>query len=479
MALCMISECLLLTRESTLRRPETSRGRGEVTKSLTTQLNFKLSGMMFLQYAIWGAWLPLLYPYLKNHMNFSDGDIGNMFAVGAVGAILAPFIAGQVADRFFRTERFLGLSHLLGALVVWRLASIEPGEGAVNSFLVYSLIYSLIYSPTLSLTNSLCFHHIPDRDRDFGKVRVWGTVGWIFAGILIGQHLLINYAGGDAENALSPEVYAGYADAFRLSALIGAAMGLYCFLLPKTSPQSKAEDNAALAAFDEVKRQPLLTLFLLAVPISCIHQFYFVHTAGFLGKVQEKLNAEEFASSINTIFGIGGGGLMTVGQISEILVLALIPFLAAKLSRKNLLLIGLIAYALRMAIFAYAPALLGAGAMPVIILGVALHGLCFGCFIFVAFMIVDEECRSDIRASAQSLFNLVIVGIGTIVGSKIATGVSNWANGDGVVAGEEWHAPFSRLFGVPMWASLVCILILLAMYHSGSRSNKTTELDTK
>ena len=98
-----------------------------MTKSLTKQLNFKLSGMMFLQYAIWGAWLPLLYPYLKNHMKFSDGDIGNMFAVGAVGAILAPFIAGQVADRFFRTERFLGLSQLLGAFVVWKLASIEPG----------------------------------------------------------------------------------------------------------------------------------------------------------------------------------------------------------------------------------------------------------------------------------------------------------------------------------------------------------------
>lgn len=256
-------------------------------------------------------------------------------------------------------------------------------------------------------------------------------------------------------------------------------MGLYCFLLPETSPQPKAEDNAALAAIGEVKRQPLLTLFLLAVPISCIHQFYFVHTAGFLGEVQKQFNAGDFASSINMIFGIGGGGLMTVGQISEIVVLALIPFLAVKLSRKQLLLIGLIAYALRMAIFAYAPGLLGDGAMPVVILGVALHGLCFGCFIFVAFMIVDEECRSDIRASAQSLFNLVIVGIGTIVGSKIATGVSDWANGTGVVSGEEWHAPFSRLFGVPMWASLVCILILLVMYPAGSRSGTASDQEAQ
>ena len=159
-----------------------------MTQPLDKVLNFKLSAMMFLQYAIWGAWLPLLYPYLKNHMKFADGDIGNMFAVGAIGAILAPFIAGQIADRFFRTERFLALSHLAGAAVVWQLASIEPGEGAVNQFLIFSLIYSLIYSPTLSLTNSLSFHHLPDRDRDFGRVRVWGTVGWIAVGIFFGQY---------------------------------------------------------------------------------------------------------------------------------------------------------------------------------------------------------------------------------------------------------------------------------------------------
>ncbi|MCA9307682.1 MAG: MFS transporter, partial [Phycisphaerales bacterium] len=128
---------------------------------MSAGLNVRLSLMMFLQYAIWGAWLPIFWPYLAGHRGFDAGQIGNLFAIGAVGAIVAPFIAGQIADRWFSTERFLALSHLLGAALVWQLAQIETYEG----FCVFTLLYSLIYSPTLSLTNSLAFHHLPDRDR--------------------------------------------------------------------------------------------------------------------------------------------------------------------------------------------------------------------------------------------------------------------------------------------------------------------------
>jgi len=139
----------------------------------------RLSVMMFLQYAIWGAWLPLLWSFLSNVREMSAEQIGHMFAVGAIGAIISPFVAGQIADRYFNTEKFLGISHILGGLLVWQLASIDSYSG----FLIFSLLYSVIYSPTLSLTNSLAFHHLEDRDRDFGKVRIWGTVGWIAVGI--------------------------------------------------------------------------------------------------------------------------------------------------------------------------------------------------------------------------------------------------------------------------------------------------------
>lgn len=547
--------------------------------TLSTSLNAKLSGMMFLQYAIWGAWLPLLWPYLAGHVGMQGDQIANIFAVGAIGAIVAPFIAGQIADRYFNTEKFLGLSHILGAVLVFQLASITSYTG----FLVFSLVYSLVYSPTLSLTNSLAFHHLPDRDRDFGRVRVWGTVGWIAVGIGIGQWLLSSHtisddeardqvfatqfaddearsknlnwievapkegaskqgrlisdagpvvieipAAGEGEEpeqltfeaevvksttplwqmlapadeegtrdaaalakvesalrametegsdgdavkatlladdfafsaaAHNAPIAAGHAkgmaDAFRLSALLGLLMGLFCFLLPKTPPsKSEGESNAAFAALGEVKRQPLLTLFLLAVPVSCIHQFYFVHTAGFLGGYQ--LGA---ADSLNKIFGVGGGGLMTIGQMAEIGVLGLIPFFAKSLSRKALLGIGLGAYAMRMFLFAYVDSL----PLPPIVtlmLGVALHGLCFGCFIFVAFMVVDEESAVDLRASAQSLFNLVIIGIGIIVGSKVAGWVAEKATTNEVL-------DYTKLFSFPMYASIACLVLLLLFYPSG------------
>ncbi len=421
---------------------------------MSAALGIRLSAMMFLQYAIWGAWLPLLWPFLSNHRGLDGDQIGHMFMVGAVGALVAPWLAGQIADRYFSTEKFLAISHLLGGVLVWQLASVE----SYGSFLAFSFVYSLIYSPTLPLTNSISFAHLPDRDRDFGRVRVWGTVGWIAVGIAIGQWLLHHHTpAGALPDAQRAAQFAGMADAFRLSAVLGIMLGLYCLTLPHTPPSKGQQANASLEAMGEIRRNPLLTLFLLAVPISCIHQFYFVHTAEFLGQIQSRT-----ATVINDLFGVGGGGLMTIGQMSEILVLALIPLFAKKVSRKSLLALGIVAYALRMAIFAYVDAISGVTALPevaVLILGVSLHGLCFGCFIFVAFMIVDEQTTGDVRASAQSLFNLVIVGIGIIVGSYIATSiVPDWATAD------DGQLNYTKLFAVPMWASVACLAALLMFY---------------
>ena len=421
-------------------------------KPLSSGLNFQLSTMMFLQYAIWGAWLPLLWTFLSGHRDFTPSQIGNMFAIGAVGAIVAPFIAGQIADRWFNTEKFLGISHILGGILVWQLASLE----SYKSFLVFSLLYSLIYSPTLSLTNSLAFHHLPDRDRDFGKIRVWGTIGWIVVGIGIGQWLLHQHTpiGLEAE-AVSAAQAAGMADAFKLSGLLGIVMGIFCFFLPSTPPAKEEKKSAIGGALDAIRLQPLLTLFLIAVPISCVHQFYFVHTAPFLGQFQNQ--AEGFIDIVNKIVGVGGGGLMTIGQMAEIGVLAMIPLFAKKYSRKALLCVGIAAYALRMFLFAYGPNFPETLQLPAIILGIAMHGLCFGCFIFVAFMVVDEECAADVRASAQSLFNLVIVGIGIIVGSKIAGYVAEISTVNEVMN-------YQKLFSVPMWAALACLVIMQLCY---------------
>jgi nucleoside transporter len=427
--------------------------------------NGRLSIMMFLQYAIWGAWLPLLWPYLFNHLKFTATDIGNAFALGALGAIFAPWIAGQVADRYFNTERFLGLAHIAGGVLVWMLASIQT----VDQFLWFSFFYSIVYSPTLPLTNSLALSHC-DRDRDFGKVRLWGTVGWIVVGIAIGQWLLRMHTPGAealagldeaaAKSKVSAAQFAGMADAFKLSGILGVVMGLYCLLvLPSTPPQPGRQKSAIREAIQQVRLAPLVTLFMLAVPVSYIHQFYFVHTSGFVGGLQGDTE-DGFSKVVNSIFGVGGGGLMTIGQMSEIAVLAFIPVLAATYSRKTLLAIGLGAYAARMFLFAYGPGMAaGAGMSPLafVIPGIALHGLCFGCFIFVAFMIVDEETSGDVRASAQSLFNLVIIGIGIIVGSKIASAVSDITKVDGV-------QDYKAMFSVPMWGALFCLVMLMMFY---------------
>ena len=406
---------------------------------LGSSLRTRLSVMMFLQYAIWGAWLPFLWSFLSDYRGMDGDQIGYMFAAGAIGAIVGPFLAGQIADRWVATEKMLAVSHLVGAALIWQLASIE----SFNGFLIFSLLYGLVYSPTMPLTNSLAFHHLPDVERDFGKVRLWGTFGWIAVGIGMGHwlgwmHSPTDLAGADLLHAQ----VAGKADAFRLSAILGALMGVFSLSLPHTPPDKTGEKNAALEALGEIKKQPLLLLFLLAVPVSCIHQFYFVHTESFL---HHRLQAPAI---FEKIFGVGGGGFMTIGQMTEVVVIGFIPFLVKRYSKRAILSVGLLAYAARMAIFAYM-----ADSSAALLVGVALHGVCFGCFIFVCFMIVDEHTSVDVRASAQNLYNLVIVGIGVIVGSKIAGWVADWADGD-----------YRKLFSVPMWASLVCLLILLVAY---------------
>jgi nucleoside transporter len=419
----------------------------------------RLSGMMFLQYAIWGAWLPILWPYLAGVRGFKADEIGAMFMVGAVGALLAPFVAGQVADRFFSTQKFVGLLHLLGALLMWQLASIETYWG----FLWFSLVYSILYCPTMPLTNAIAFHHLKDRDKEFGQVRLWGTIGWIAVGIAVGQWLLHRHTPvGATEAAITSAQDLGRADAFRLSAVLGVLMGLYSFTLPDTPPRRDAGRSAIGAAFAEVlSSRALRVLFLVSIPISCIHQFYFVHTSGFLSTFQTRA-----ADSINAIFGVGGGGLMTIGQMSEIVVMASMPILARWLSRKHILAVGCAAYAARMAIFAYIEHMPADLQLAAAILGVALHGVVFCCFIFVAFMIVDEETGSDVRASAQSLYNLVIVGVGVIAGSWISSKVALMAQGASETLVYADRAQTAVLFGVPMWASLACLVLVVLFYPS-------------
>jgi MFS family permease len=234
-------------------------------------------------------------------------------------------------------------------------------------------------------------------------------------------------------------------DAFRLSAILGVIQGLYVLTLPKTPPKAGKKDYAPGEAIREVARQPLITIFLLSIPVAAAHQFFFVRTSQYLRQLDLK------APIVDRIFGVGGAGVMTIGQISEVVVLALMPLIVRALPRKTILVIGLLAYSARFLIFAYLPyawALLPA---------LALHGVVFGCFFFVCFMLVDEHTTKDVRASAQNLFNLIVFGVGVIVGNLMAGWVAAWTK---VGTATNWQAYYS----IPAWVTLGCLALLLFFY---------------
>jgi MFS family permease len=432
-------------------------------------LMFKLSAMMFLEFAIQGAWLPLLFPFFKYHRNFPDAQVGYLGAIGAVGAIASPLVAGQLADRKMNAERVLGISHILGALLVLRMAYAT----GFTELMIEAFLYGLLYTPTLALVNAISFRHLPDRDRDFGKVRVWGTIGWITIGIAVGQWLF-RRAGTDL-----PLQYEYMGDAFRISAFIGLFFGVFSFFLPRTPPEIVAEETRRTGADPRepgrtpdyapqpkskfapgeamreiVRARPLLVLFLLAFPIATVHSLFFARAAEYLGSGRVQLPNPDF---INNVFGVGGAGLMTIGQMSEVIVLALMPFFAKRFSKKVLLTVGLLAYALRFFAFAYLP--YGWAILPAL----ALHGLVFGCFFFLVFMIIDEHTTKDVRSSAQNLFNFIIFGVGVIAGNTLAgwigeastspTGQLNW----------------TRFMSIPMWITLACLVAFLVAYPNRSR----------
>jgi nucleoside transporter len=425
---------------------------------LSPGLNARLSVMMFLQYAIWGAWLPFFYPFARWHRGFAADEVGTLFALGAAGAVVAPFISGQIADRWFATERYLGISHLLGAIVVWKMGQ----EASFAGLAVYAFLYSLLYMPTMALSNALAFHHLPDRDRDFGRVRVWGTIGWIAVGIGIGQWLLHRHTPAGADDLVLTAQRAGMVDSFNLSAILSLAMGVYCFTLPHTPPQKGTQAFAPFAAIEALKSRRLWALFLIAFPVACIHQFYFVHTSDYLAGLQTQWKnagsdvSQKMSAWINQVLGVGGGGVMTIGQMGEIVVLALMPVFARMFTRKTLLMVGMLAYILRFYVFAYHPT------PEAVLPALALHGVCFGFGLFAAFMIVDEETTPDVRASAQSLFNLVIVGLGIIVGNLFAGEVAQRT----AVAGK---TDFTRLFEIPMYVAIGC-MVLVSLLYPGGRS---------
>ena len=388
--------------------------------------NTRLGTMMFLQFAIWGAWLPLTARYLsatvaEGGLGFSGSEIGMILGLaGSIGAIVSPFIAGQFADRYFSTERILSFLVITGGIVKWYTATRTDYE----SWLWLSILYSVLYMPTLALSNSVAFSHIDDSENTFPKIRVWGTIGWIAASwafpmIWLQQDLSFQLMPPFLSGEEVPGVTARLADALKFSGIISLIYGAFCFLLPNTPPKADAVETLAFKkAFNLFSNKSFLVLVLASLGVSIIHQIYFLQTGPFLSYIGIQ------DSSI--------GPAMTIGQFAEIITMAYLGFFLKRLGFKKVITIGIFAYFARYMIF-------GTSFLPtwVMVMSQAFHGFCFAFFFAAGFIYVDKLADDDVRHSAQTVFGIIIFGGGPVVGGWLSgylqdlytlNGVFNYSN---------------------------------------------------
>jgi nucleoside transporter len=391
---------------------------------MTTATRLKLSTLMFLQYFVWGSWYVTIGTWLGQTLHFSGEQIGLAAGTTALAAMISPFFMGMVADRFFATERILAALHLIGGVVLF-WASLQTTFGPFYTIL---LVYTLCYMPTLALSNSISFHQMKDPGREFPAIRVLGTIGWIVAGLLIGTLGL--------EATATP---------LQLAAAGSMVLGGFCLALPHTPPQKQSRATAAdILGLDALKLlgERSFAVFVLGSFLICIPlQFYYAFANLFLNE----LNVTNAA------------GKMTLGQMSEIFFMLVMPWFFRRLGVKYMLLVGMAAWTARYVLFAYGDS----GALVwMLYAGILLHGICYDFFFVTGQIYVDRRAPADLRAAAQGLIAFVTLGVGMFIGS--------WVSGRVVdafaaaPAGHDWQ----RIWLVPAGAAAVVLLLFAFFFRS-------------
>ncbi|HUF61629.1 MAG TPA: MFS transporter [Verrucomicrobiales bacterium] len=406
---------------------------------------FRLCVMMFLQFFIWGVWYVPMYPYLVE-LGIAPELIGWAYASTGIAAMVSPFFVGMIADRFFPSQMVMGVLHLAGGVFLLLASRAEAWAG----FFPFLLLHLLCYMPTLALANSVLFQNVKDPQQHAPPIRTLGTIGWIASGVVVGSSFLAGAAGFHMQvprflgGPAAPEEWIALGRThwpLVLGAAASGLLGLYCFTLPHTPPQLKGQrisvgDVLGLKAL-RLMRDRSFAVFIICSLLICIPlSFYFQSTNGFL-QAMGVPNSE---------------GVMTLGQVSEIFFLFLVPFFFRKLGVKKMLLIGMLFWVLRYLLFANATPQSHA----LLYLGVLFHGICYDFFFFTGQLYVDRRAPQDVRASAQGFIAFVTLGVGMFIGGIL----NGWWNGR-QTTGETVNWPAVWYFPAIMAAAVLVAFFIL------------------
>lgn len=393
----------------------------------------QLSFMMFLEFFIWGAWFVTLGTFvLKNLQGTTDSQVGVAFLTQSIGAVIAPFIVGIIADRFISAQIILGVIHLLGAALLWTCS----GMSSFDSFYPLLLAYMILYMPTLALVNSISFRQMSDPSKEFSFIRVFGTVGWIVAGLLIG------WLHWEKTNSLDLT--------FKMAAAASVLLGVFSFTLPKTPPAKKGTEISVreilgLDAIRMLKNRSYLLFFLSSIAICIPLAFYYNFTNPFLNEIG--MNA--------------AAGKQSMGQMSEFLFMLVMPLFFARLGVKKMLGLGMLAWVIRYTLFAY-------GNIDtnywMLIAGIVLHGICYDFFFVTGQIYTDKIAGEEFKSSAQGFVTLATYGVGMLIGFLISGPIVESYK---TASGHNWQ----HIWLIPAGIAAV-VLVLFMLFFRDSKKSK-------
>lgn len=392
---------------------------------MNTKIKIQLSVMMFLEFFIWGGWFVTLGTYLGNNLNATGAESAMAFSTQSWGAIIAPFIIGLIADRYFNAEKILGILHLAGAVLMYQMYISTDFAG----FYPYVFGYMILYMPTLALVNSISFNQMKNPAKEFSFVRVFGTIGWIVAGLIISYVFLWDSVEGRQEGLLK--------NTFLMVSIASLCLGVFSFMLPKTPPKVGKDEKInisailGLDALKLLKDRNFLIFFISSILICIPLAFYYQ-------------NANPFLSEIGMD---NPTGKMTMGQVSEVLFMLLLPYFFKKFGFKKTLIAGMLAWTVRYLLFAYG----NAGDLAfMLIIGIALHGICYDFFFVSGQIYTDSKAGIKYKSAAQGLITLATYGVGMLIGFKIAGIITDtYKTADGFHSWDNiWTFPAIFAFGV-------------------------------